>query len=39
MKCIRDGLKEGEFIVLFADNQALSDNDEMELPWPRSARI
>jgi hypothetical protein len=34
-KCLRRGLKDDEFIVLFADNQALHDHEETELPWPR----
>jgi hypothetical protein len=31
-KCLRQGLKEGEFIVLFADRAALADQEEIELP-------
>ena len=34
-KCLRRGLKAEEFIVLFADNQALSDQEEIDLPWPQ----
>jgi hypothetical protein len=34
-KCLRRGLKEDEFIVLYADNQALHDHEEIDLPWPR----
>jgi hypothetical protein len=33
--CLRRGLKEDQFMVLYADGQALSDHEQMELPWPR----
>ena len=31
-RCLRQGLKEGEFIVLFADEAALHDQEEVDLP-------
>ncbi len=31
-KCLRHGLTEDEFIVLFADQAALADHEEIELP-------
>jgi len=31
-KCLRRGLKEDEFVVMFADNMALSDRDEINIP-------
>jgi hypothetical protein len=32
-RCLTRGLKEDEFIVLFADHAALEDHEEVELPW------
>ncbi|HEV3082854.1 MAG TPA: hypothetical protein VGY66_23920 [Gemmataceae bacterium] len=34
-ECLRRGWKEDEFIVLYADNQALYDHEEIDLPWLR----
>jgi hypothetical protein len=31
-RCLRQGLQDGEFIVLFADRAALTDHDEIDLP-------
>jgi hypothetical protein len=31
-ECLRRGLKEAEFVVLFADNMALSDHEEIYIP-------
>ena len=31
--CLSRGLKEDEFIVLFADHTALGDHEEIDLPW------
>jgi hypothetical protein len=33
-RCVGRGLKDDEFIVLFADHTALGDHEETELPWP-----
>jgi hypothetical protein len=33
-RCIERGLRENEFVVLFADHAALADHEEIELPWP-----
>jgi len=31
-ECLRQGLKDDEFVVLFADEAALWDHEEIELP-------
>ena len=31
-RCVRGGLKEDEFVVLFADHAALADHEEIDLP-------
>ncbi len=31
-RCLRQGLPEGKFVVLFADRQALSDREVIDLP-------
>jgi hypothetical protein len=32
-KCLRRGLKQDEFVVLFADKMALHDHDEVDIAW------
>jgi hypothetical protein len=33
-RCVGCGLRESDFIVLYADHAALADQEEIDLPWP-----